>query len=227
MQSDKAYLSTRERFNDKTVAASYVIKKNHLDSSKNRREIRCIERALERLPAGASVLDIPCGSGRLEPMLTAKGFKVIAADYSEPMLEQARQAYRRHPSFLEAENDADVSFDKQDVLKTSYESNAFDAIVCNRLLHHYPQAELRREVFAELARISRGVIIVSYYSNFALSSLKFHLVNFVRRRTAMDRIPIWFSTFQRDFETVGLRCVATYPVRYGVSPQTYLKLSAT
>ena len=88
---EDSFLNTRSRFNDTIVAESYVLRKNHLETSKNRREMACIIQALEGVPAGAKVLDLPCGSGRLENMLLERGYEVVAADYSDPMLEVNRK----------------------------------------------------------------------------------------------------------------------------------------
>jgi hypothetical protein len=44
------------------------------------------------------------------------------------------------------------------------------------------------------------------------------------RRTPTDRVPIWFSALESDLDQAGLVVVSKYPVRYGLSPQTYLRL---
>lgn len=221
---DNSYVDTRERFNDEAVARDYVTKKNRLDTSKNRREMACITAALDGVAAGSRVLDLPCGTGRLARMLLGRGYRVVAADYSLPMIEAAR-AYHRETG-LDADARARLDFVQQDVMNTTFEDDAFDVVICNRLLHHYPGSDTRRAVLAELARICRGRLIVSYYDRFALSALKFHLRNRLRNITPTDRIPIAAETFRRDYEHCGLRLVRTLPVRRGVSPQTYLVLAS-
>jgi D-alanine-D-alanine ligase len=42
------------------------------------------------LPAGAAVLDCPCGQGRHAHLLAEAGFRVTGVDYSAPLLEVAR-----------------------------------------------------------------------------------------------------------------------------------------
>ena len=117
-----------------------------------------------------------------------------------------------------------LTIEKQDVLNTTYEDNTFDAIICNRLLHHYPESEIRQKVLIELARITKKKLIVSFFSNFALSALKFHVGKKLQGVTPTDRVPIWLSTFKQDVEASGLKITKNLPVRYGVSPQTYLLL---
>ncbi len=217
------YLNTRDRFDQDEVAQSYVLRKNNLDTYKNRREMSCIENALSGLPKGSKVLDLPCGSGRLELMLLNKGFDVTAADYSKPMLnttaEYHHELLNNHP-----EKASRLTIDHQDILNTDYEDNSFDAVICNRLLHHYPEPDVRQKVLSELSRITKDRIIVSFFSNFSISALKFHLGKKLRGITPCDRIPIWFSTFKKDIEVSGLRIDGCYPVNYGFSPQTYLVL---
>jgi len=96
--------------------------------------------------------------------------------------------------------------------------------ISNRLFHHYPTAELRRRALAELARVTNDRIIVSYFSNVALSALRFHAKNLLLNRKPNDRVPIWPAVFAADIAAVGLRVKAAFPVRYGLSPQTYLWL---
>lgn len=219
-----AYLNTRNRFNNEVAARDYVAKKNTPTNARNRRELACIEAALEGLPASSMVLDLPCGSGRLEPMLLKRGFKVVAADYSLPMIEAARAWYARCVPGASRSSEA-TTFERQDIMNTSYPDDYFDVVICNRLLHHYPESETRRSVLVELRRICRGRLIVSYYDSFALSALKFHLRNRIRGIRPVDRIPISARAFCQDYESVGLRCTRRFPVRFGLSPQTYLALT--
>lgn len=222
-RSEKTYLNTRDRFDDPEVAAEYVKKKNALNKGKNRREMACIETGLAGVPAASRVLDLPCGTGRLEGMLLSKGFDVVAADYAVNMLGEARK-------YLEANLDPRdlprLSFSQQDIMHTTFEDNAFDVVICNRLFHHYPESATRVSVLTELARICKGRIVLSYYNSLALSALKFRLRNMFSGRVPDDRIPISFAQFRRDIEAAGLKCVRTLPVRYGISPQTYLVLQA-
>ncbi len=217
----QAYLDTRERFDRQAVARKYAGRKN-VATARNRREWKCIERALRGLPPGAAVLDLPCGTGRLERLLQEAGYRVTGADYSEHMLEVAEQAYLQEAGLEELP--AGIRFVQQDVMATDFADGTFDAVVCNRLLHHYPAPEVRRDVLRELARVSRGLVVISYFSNAAFSAFRFHLKSRLLRREPTDRIPIWYRELQRDIAAAGLRRTGTYPVRFGLSPQTYLRL---
>ena len=73
-------------------------------------------------------------------------------------------------------------------------------------------------------RFVRQDIIVSYFTNVAVSALRFHTKNLLQNRKPIDRVPRWPREFAADIATAGLRVEATYPIRYGMSPQTYLRL---
>lgn len=211
----------RSRFDQPEVAKEYRVRKNTA-TSRNRREWHCIEKALGNTGKGAKVLDLPCGSGRLEPLLEARGYRVTAADASQHMLRQATDAY--FTATGRSELPPHMCFLRRDVMWTNFADDEFDVVICNRLLHHFPTPALRRQALTELARISKEGLVISYFSNFAFSALRFHLANRLAGRRPKDRIPIWFSVLEQDLAVAGLRCTGTFPVRYGLSPQTYLRL---
>jgi SAM-dependent methyltransferase len=76
--------------------------------------------ALLDLPAGARVLDAPCGSGRIAVRLAEQGLAVTGIDISEPEIAEARR--------VAAERGAEVRFEVRDVRDAPDEG--FDAVVC-------------------------------------------------------------------------------------------------
>jgi len=217
------HITTRERFDSAQVASRYARGKNERATTKNRLEMARIEAALTGCGPGTRVLDLPTGTGRLLPMLLQRGYQVLAGDYSVHMLDQVR----RHcgatvPDWPDI--GARIDFARLDVMATGLADDAVDVVICNRLLHHYPSAEMRRKALTELARIAKERVIVSYFSNLALSAARFHLKHFIRRRQPDDRIPIWPDTMAADVTAAGLSIERTLPVRFGFSPQTYLVL---
>ena len=64
----------------------------------------CIASFAERLPSGASVLDVGCGTGYpVDAYLAEKGFRVIGIDVSEKMIEKARAQRLRGSAFFRAD----------------------------------------------------------------------------------------------------------------------------
>jgi 2-polyprenyl-3-methyl-5-hydroxy-6-metoxy-1,4-benzoquinol methylase len=102
-------------------------------------------------PSG-KVLDLPCGTGKLAPVLAHFDLSVVGADISLQMIEIAAREYRRLPGFM--------GCIQTDAAATHFASGEFDAVVCLRLLHRVPDA-VRTAILAELARISSRHVIVS------------------------------------------------------------------
>ncbi|MGH7177301.1 MAG: class I SAM-dependent methyltransferase [Tepidisphaeraceae bacterium] len=216
-----SYQLTRERFDQPSAAALYATR--HGGHARDRREQACIERALESVPRGARVLDLPCGAGRLAPMLVRMGFDLTEADNSPHMVEQAQSAWRQTCAD-EAQDESGVKFEVRDVMRTGYPDGAFDAVICNRLLHHFVESSTRVAALRELARITRGALIVSFFNSFAYDAMTFRLKNWLRGRVPHDRIPIAMSEFLVDAAAAGLTLERAFPTRWGISPQWYVRL---
>jgi ubiquinone/menaquinone biosynthesis C-methylase UbiE len=130
----------------------------------HRAEQRLARRALARLPPGASVLDLPCGAGRMSLLLFEAGFRVTAADVSPAMADLARERFRSLGLALPVE--------VRDLEATGYPDGAFDAVFCFRLFHHFPTDALRARAAAELRRIARSHLVVSYLDARSFTSLR-------------------------------------------------------
>jgi len=185
----------------------------------HRRESRCVREGLAELPRGARVLDLPCGAGRLLPLLGEMGFAVMAADSSPHMVGKAKEIAVSMPAAATT-----IDFVVTDVFKTSFADDEFDGVVCNRLLHHFREPEIRQAALAELGRLTKGPIVVSFFCNRALDSALFHVRNFVLRHTPTDRIPISLGRMREDVKHAGLRIERVLPARFGLSKQFYLVL---
>lgn len=114
--------------------------------------LRLLERALGRALAGVEgrrlVLDVPCGTGILEPFLAARGFRVIGADISPAMLDVA------------AERGQALGWTRADLERPPWRPGTFDAVVCTRFLMHVPAAS-RPRVLATLASLTSGPLVAT------------------------------------------------------------------
>jgi SAM-dependent methyltransferase len=119
---------------------------------------RALDRALAGVPPGALVLDAPCGTGILGPLLRARGLRVVGADISPAMLGVAR------------ERGEALGHVRADVEHPPYRAGAFDAVVCARFLMHLP-AVSRPRVLATLARLSRGPLVATVCHPYTLKRL--------------------------------------------------------
>ena len=210
--------ATRARFDSRDSALKYACALD--DTATHRREIHCIQRCLSDVPVGARVLDLPCGTGRLVPFLTVSGYRVFAADSSAHMIERAKALAERQKCTSKLE------FGMEDVMSTSFSDGSFDAVICNRLFHHFFESDVRIRALRELRRISRGPVIMSFFCSRSLSSAAFLLKNSFRRLPATDRVPISFRAISADIAAAGLQVdmkMATKPL---LGKQWYLRLSS-
>lgn len=219
-----SYSQTKSRFDSRDVASHYPASFGR--TFRERREVTCLLRALQYVPAGSSVLDLPCGTGRLLSALVTSKFRVTAADVSAHMLRQAEKNWQRERA-NSPDPTSEIEFRQSDAIQTGFPDAHFDAVVCHRLVHHLAEPHFRVAVLRELRRISKGPLIVSFFNSFALNALKSKLKRLRRRTKPTYRFPIRLSVFARDIEESGLRIISSHPVLWGISPLWYLVLSQT
>ena len=201
-----------DRFGTRAAAEKY--NRALVGTKKHQREGAALEKVLDHIKPGSTVLDLPCGTGRLYPQLSRRDFVISCADSSGHMTDIARENIA----------DPNVSFNVCDVLDTGFADNSFDAVICNRLFHHFFESEIRIKALTELGRITRDVLIVSYYGDRCLDAWTFRLKNFLRRRSPTDRVPIPPATFAAEAVAAGLRIVEEVQARPYVSMHTYAVL---
>jgi len=101
------------------------------------------------IPAGSRVLDLGCGAG-LDTLIAARrteaNGRVKAIDFSESMLDRARQAVKEA-----ALQNVDVSIG--DAEKLPVESGSIDVAIINGIFNLNP---VRKAIFGELARVVRS-----------------------------------------------------------------------
>lgn len=210
---------TIERFDSAQAAAKYAASLG--GTATHRREMRCILQALAPVPSGASVLDLPCGTGRLLPELAAKGYRVVEADSSPHMVEQARAFAGRSGLPVTADG-----FVVASVFEMPWPDAAFDAVVCNRLFHHFREPDVRRRAMKELKRVCKtgGPIVASFFCTSSFDGVMFHVKQALKSKKAVDRIPIPRAAFEADAHATGLRVAKWMSIRPGVSKQCYAVL---
>ncbi|RME03518.1 MAG: class I SAM-dependent methyltransferase [Planctomycetota bacterium] len=203
----------KDRFFSPQAAKQYSQKL--VGSARDRREKRCIQRAMEyiSLLPGAAILDIPCGTGRISYFLADLGYRVIAADYSPAMIEMAKRV---------STSSSLIRWEVEDIFSLSYPSESFPLIVCNRLFHHFTQASTRRRALLELARVSQRYVIFSFFWSFSFSGFRFFLRRCFGCADLRDRVPISLHRMREDLEGANLRIVKIFPTRPFLSAQTYL-----
>ena len=145
-------------YNRKT-AERYFHKHNESLSRRlsNWREQQNARKALVLAGNPKSILDLPCGTGRFWELLAEDPHReLLAADYSEDMLEVAKQyrppeLVKRFRIFRTSAFDIDLP------------DEAVENIFCMRLLHHIGEAEDRLRIFREFHRVTRDTVCLSLW----------------------------------------------------------------
>jgi len=162
------------------------------------RELRAVESLLDELPDCGTIVDIPCGAGRLIPALAAKGRKVQGFDIAAPMLEIARLRHGESATFAEA-----------DVRHIPLTDGSVDCVFCNRLLHHLTDAGERQSVLRELCRVTRRWAVVSFFDYGRWKGLRLFTRIFKDANTCKEKAPT-LAEFTEELRQAGFgieRCV--------------------
>lgn len=123
---------------------------------------RAVRRALDDLPAGSTLGDMPCGTGRLAEIALALGFSVHGVDIAPAMLAVAgRRLAPFGDRFTTAVADIQ-SFDP---------AHRFDAVLSARFLMHFPPDE-QRTLIAALARHARRRLVLTHGTDTALHRVR-------------------------------------------------------
>jgi ubiquinone/menaquinone biosynthesis C-methylase UbiE len=189
----------KDHYRDAAVADTYdaerfASRKGRIVDRREQGLIRAlIQRAGLRPPA--SLVDIPCGTGRLAMSLAAEGFQVTGVDVSEQMLERAVARWSDAPA------DRRPTVVVADAESLPFEDDAFDVVVSLRLAGHLPPAT-RVGVLREFGRVSRGHVIVAFYHRASVQGV-------LRRqaRRGLSWNPVSLADIDGELDRAGLRRV--------------------
>ena len=180
----------------------------------HRREARAIRALLATAAPGASPtsdvrpwLDAPSGTGRLSDLLPGP---VVQVDRHAPML---------------AACPGDAPRIAASVHELPFADAAFAGVLCHRLFHHLPTPDERVAVLRELARVTDGPILLSFFHAGSVQ----HLRRTVRRRfgkTRSGRVAVSLRQMLRDADAAGLRLAAARPLLPLISEQWVVRLEA-
>jgi ubiquinone/menaquinone biosynthesis C-methylase UbiE len=177
------------------------------------REERAIRLALRGVQPESRVLDAACGTGRITALLQLSGFQATGCDISLAMMTVAR---RRLTSLGH-----DVPFVESRLEQLPYPDGSFEAVTCVGLLMHF-DADFRIQALNELARVSRGRLVVQYGCVDTLQRAKARITG---RPPGGVRCPVSEVRMQEDFERSGLTERARYWILRGVSSSLVVLLS--
>lgn len=168
----------------------------------DRRERAALRALLAQAPRQAGPwLDAPCGAGRL------------SAELPDPVVQVDRD-----PQMLLA-----CDAQRPRVCASShalpFPDDTFAGSLCHRLLQHIPTPVERCTILRELARVTRGPIVVSFFDACSMQ----HVRRQLRRRlgkTRSGRSAVARRHFLAELRSAGLRVLAVRALRRFVAEQT-------
>ena len=177
--------STRERYKDDSYAKQYKIdyvSSMNFKGFKSRviakKEISIIDLFLDEIiKENMSVIDVPCGTGKLGPILSKYPIKILAADVSKAMLDLAYNEYQEDKT----------KYEIIDATEIPHKNKSFDIVVCLRLFQRLP-SDTRRKILSEFNRVSKEYLIISY----SFSS-KWQKIRYKIKKTINKNSPYFFS----------------------------------
>ncbi len=167
------------------------------------REARAITALLQGLRQGAAGdatwLDVPSGAGRLSGLLPGSAVQV---DRSLSMVQACGAGHRR---LCASAN------------RLPFTDDSFDGVLCMRLLQHIAASQERITILRELARVSRGPVLLSFFHAVSLQHLRRQVGRLLGRRSRRHAIPL--GTLKDELRAAGLVPQRWWPLRRYVSEQ--------
>lgn len=127
----------------------------------DKRERALLSQYFARIGQVESILDLPCGHGRLSGLLKSHCQRLVEGDWSFTMVSLNQKDHgkdQRH-------------YVRASALEIPFPDGAFDVVVSFRLSHHLETQELRERHLRELFRVARKHVIVTWFSATSLKNL--------------------------------------------------------
>lgn len=127
----------------------------------DKRERALLARYFAELGHQESILDLPCGHGRLSDLLKSRCDRLIEADWSFTMVSLNQRDHG-----LDARR-----YFRASALEIPLPDRSVDTVVSFRLSHHLETPQLRERHLQELFRVAKKAVIVTWFSATSLKNL--------------------------------------------------------
>ena len=123
----------------------------------DRRERRILDDFLKRAAPIGELLDCPSGFGRLLSLFREHAERVVEADFSPSMLALNEELHGEQASYLQCS-----------ALEIPRADQDLDVAVSIRLSHHLDDKQDRLRHIAELCRVSKRAVVMTFFSSKSL-----------------------------------------------------------
>jgi SAM-dependent methyltransferase len=127
-----------------------------------RREWQLLGQLLGSRPRSSTLLELPCGGGRLSPPIAAHTDLLIEADVGLGQI-----LYGRRHGTLEVPR----IWMTASAFHIPFRDDSVDGVVCVRLCHHLPTVRERRKLVRELLRVARRFVIMTFFDHHSPKNL--------------------------------------------------------
>ncbi|MEX2295559.1 MAG: methyltransferase domain-containing protein [Gemmatimonadota bacterium] len=126
------------------------------------REYRILSTLLGTQPKSEVLLDLPSGGGRLSAALSSHTDLLVEADigFGQLLYNRGNHSDREDRVWLTAS-----------AFHIPFRDAAMDGVVCCRLCHHLPTPEERERLVAELLRVARRFVIMTFFDRHSVKNL--------------------------------------------------------
>lgn len=175
-------------------------------------EKRMIGKCFQDVDKMDTIVDVPCGTGRLADVLLGHGYSVHGMDISEAMLQVAAQRLRAYgPRFT-----SEVA----DVKHLPAEVTMYDGALCARVLMHFP-LDQQIEFLTGVARLSRSVVVINHSLDSGYQRLRRQFKRLLGHQQSAG-YPISNSDIKVLLKNAGLREVKRRRLLAPISEAVYI-----
>ena len=194
----------RKRYQNKAYAAHYDRARygGILGRIKNWNTLTTIGKALKNIRKGSLVLDVPCGTGRLAPLILQNQYRWLGADIYHEMMEVSRE---KTASFSNAAGCVRLESEHM-----PFRSDSIDCVASIRFIYHVLAREERIAILREMGRISREWVIIDYNYPNPLKVIYRRLGRLVRPPKRKRRLSM--REIYDELADAGLKVYKAYPV---------------
>ena len=147
--------------------------------------LKGVKNLLKRIPQTETItiVDLGCGNGDMLRMLSEFGshqgwdFNLIGIDANDYTVRYARELSVLYPN---------ISYIREDIFGTTFESLEYDIALCTLTLHHFDENQLMHLLALLKKKSSIGIVINDLHRN-ALAYRLFQLIGFLFPMKAMAK----------------------------------------
>lgn len=172
------------------VAPLYELFENIYNGKVNRRLCTEVEQLIDE---GDEVLECACGTGMLSRAIVRRASSLVATDFSEGMLREARKKCAKF---------GNIAFENADITALHYDDNRFDKVVAGNVIHLLDEPE---KALNELLRVCKpgGVVIIPTYVNNENHGKQNWFVTMLEKCGAGFKCQFDYPSYQQFFDEMG------------------------